>query len=80
MNSIDATAAVSESVKQIVPDADFSSLDGDAVLRDVFELDSLDFLSLVELLSVATSRAITEADYPRLRTLNSCLAFLAEDS
>lgn len=80
MTAMDVTAAVVESVQQIVPDADFSTLDGDAALRDAFELDSLDFLSFVELLSMATGRVIQESDYPQLRTLNTCVAFLSEDS
>ena len=41
-----------------------------------FELDSLDFLTFVELLSGATGRPIPEADYPQLRTLNSCVSLL----
>lgn len=78
MTITDATTAVTDSIRRIVPDADFSTLDADAALRDVFELDSLDFLSFVELLSTATGRTITETDYPRLRSLNTCRVFFAE--
>jgi len=77
MTTTDATSAVADSIRRIVPDADFSTLDGDAALRDVFELDSLDFLVFVEQLSTATGKAITETDYPRLRSMNSCIEFLA---
>jgi hypothetical protein len=31
----------------------------------------------VELLSTSTGRPITEDDYPKLRSLDSCVAFLA---
>jgi hypothetical protein len=77
LTTTDATSAVQEAIRKIVPDADFSTLPGDAALRDAFELDSLDFLSFVELLSTSTGRAITEDDYPKLRSLDSCVAFLA---
>jgi len=78
MNVTDATTAVADAITRIVPDADFSTLDGDAPLRDVFELDSLDFLTFVELLSTSTGKTIPESDYPRLRSLNSCLSFLED--
>jgi hypothetical protein len=46
---------LADSIRRIVPDADFSTLDGcDAGHRDVFELDSLDFLAL----PVGTVRAL----------------------
>lgn len=74
-----AREAVVNAVHRIVPDADFATLADDEPLRDTFELDSLDFLSFVELLSQRTGTRIEEEDYPRLRTLASAVAFLAED-
>lgn len=78
MTITDASAAVAGAITRIVPDADFSTVDGDAPLRETFELDSLDFLSFVELLSKATGKQITELDYPKLTSMNSCVAFLAQ--
>jgi len=51
----------------------------DTAFRAELELDSLDFLSFVEQLSSATGVRIDEDDYPRLRTLRSCVEFLTGD-
>ena len=73
----DTRELVGAAVRRIVPDADIESLDPDADLRQTFELDSLDFLSFVELLSQRSGVRIDEDDYPELRTLNTVAAFLA---
>jgi acyl carrier protein len=75
-----ARAAVANAILRIVPDADLDDLDDDARLRAELELDSLDFLSFVELLSKATGVRIDEADYPDLVSTGSCIAFLTARS
>lgn len=72
-----ARHAIEEALTQVAPDADLSSLDPDADLRDSLELDSLDFLRLVEILSERTGQRIDEDDYPHLATLDSAVKFLA---
>lgn len=72
-----ARHAIEEALAQIAPDADVKGLAPDADLRDALELDSLDFLSLVEKLSQRTGRRIDEDDYPHLATLASAVKFLA---
>jgi acyl carrier protein len=74
----DARRAVESALLRIVPDADFDELDEQDPLRRELELDSLDFLSFVELLTSATGVRIEEADYPRLATLASATAYVAE--
>lgn len=76
----EARGAVVYALRRIVPDADLEALDDDAEFRDELELDSLDFLSFVETLSARTGRRIDEEHYPRLKTVSSCVAFLAEPS
>jgi acyl carrier protein len=71
-----ARAAVAESLHLIVPDADLESLPDERPLRDALELDSLDFLSFVELLSKRAGRRIDEEEYPRLRTMGSSIELL----
>lgn len=71
-----ARAAVSAAITRIVPDADLEGLGDDASLRAGLELDSLDFLSFVELLSAATGRRIDEDDYSDLASMGGCVAFL----
>jgi acyl carrier protein len=72
----EARGAVTFAVHQIVPDADVQSVDDDADLRAEFELDSLDFLSFIELLSNRAGHRIDEEDYPYLRTMSTCVAYL----
>ena len=63
-----ARQLIEEAVARVAPDAD---------LRDGLELDSLDFLRFVEILSERTGRQITEDDYQQLATLASTVKFLA---
>ncbi|WP_406252111.1 acyl carrier protein [Streptomyces atratus] len=83
MKSLHSNAAltvVKESITRIVPDADFTQVEPDDRFRDVLELDSLDFLSLVELLSERTGVRIDEEDYPELTTLSDATRFLVARS
>lgn len=72
-----AQRVIGEALAGIAPDADVGGLAPDADLRYALELDSLDFLRFVEVLSQRTSRRIDEDDYPRLATLGSAVKFLA---
>ena len=45
--------------------------------RARLDLDSLDFLQCVEILSETSGHRIDEDDYPELATLNSSMRFLA---
>lgn len=73
----EARAMVQRAVRGIVPDADVESVSDDADLRRTFELDSLDFLSFVELLVADSGVRIDEDDYPELVTTASCADFLS---
>ncbi|MFS4092543.1 acyl carrier protein [Streptomyces sp. AF1A] len=76
LNNADAMSVIKESITRIIPDADFAAVEPDDKFRDVLELDSLDFLSLVELLSERTGVRIDEEDYPELTTLSDAARFL----
>ncbi len=65
-----------QTLKEIVPDADLSSVPGDTDLRETFELDSLDFVELVERLSKRIGARIDEEDYDQLRTPDDAVRFL----
>ena len=71
-----ARAIVARAITTIVPDADVAAVSDDADLRRTFELDSLDFQELVELLSQDTGVRIEEEDYPELSTLSRFQRFL----
>lgn len=50
----------------------------DADLRDELDLDSMDFLRFAVQLEQRLGVSVPEADYPRVRTLDGCVAYLAE--
>ena len=76
----DARAMVARAVRTIVPDADVEAVAADADLRRTFELDSLDFLSFVELLVADSGVRIDEDDYPELATTETCSDLLVRRS
>ncbi|KOV53557.1 phosphopantetheine-binding protein [Streptomyces sp. AS58] len=78
LNNAEALSVIKESITQIIPDADFTLVRPDDRFRDVLELDSLDFLSLIELLSERTGARIDEEDYPKLNTLSDSARFLVD--
>ena len=76
----EARAMVARAVRRIVPDAEVETLASDADLRRTFELDSLDFLSFVELLVNDSGVRIDEDDYPDLTTTAGCAHLLVRRS
>ena len=62
----------------IAPEADFSTLAGEVDLREALDLDSMDFLNFVIALHEQTGIDIPEADYPKLRTLDGAVSYLAQ--
>lgn len=75
-----AEAAIREALGQVAPGTDTDSLTADADLRDTLELDSLDFLRFVEILSERLGGRIDEDDYPQLATMASAVKFLTARS
>lgn len=75
-----ARSAIADAIRRIAPDADLDALGDDAPLRSELELDSLDFLAIVESLSDATGVSIDESDYPALTSMASAVAFLTTHS
>jgi acyl carrier protein len=62
----------------IAPEADLTLLSDDADLRDAVDLDSLDFLNLIERLAEKTGVDVPENDYPDVRTLAGLSAYVAQ--
>lgn len=67
---------VRQTIGNIAPEADLDSLQPDVRFRDQFDLDSVDFVNLIEQLQAALHVKIPELDYPQLTTLNGCIAYL----
>ena len=67
-------------LREIVPDASLDGLAGGTDLRETFELDSLDFVELVERLGKRAGFRIEDDDVDQLRTIDSATSFLARRS
>jgi acyl carrier protein len=77
MNEQDARRAVHTAIGQVAPDVDLDSLDGGLRLQQDLELDSLDFLRLVEIIDEATGVDIPERDYNAIATVRSLIDYVA---
>lgn len=77
MNEEHARAAVHQAIAQVAPDLQPEDLKGDARLRQDLELDSLDFLRLVEVIDNATGVDIPERDYAEVATIQGLIAYVA---
>jgi acyl carrier protein len=73
-----ARTILETTLREIVPDASLAELDGDADLRQTLELDSLDFVELVERLSKRAGFRIEDDDADELSTPDSATAFLVK--
>lgn len=68
--------ALEESLLAVAPEADLASLRPDRPLREELDLDSFDFLRVLEQLHTRTGISVPEADYGRLRTLDEAWRYL----
>jgi acyl carrier protein len=76
MNEQDARAAVQAAIGKVAPDVDLAEVDEAARFRQDLELDSLDFLRLVETIDTATGVDIPERDYPAVATVQGLIGYL----
>lgn len=77
MNEQNARAAVHAAIGKVAPDVDMADVDEDSRLRQDLELDSLDFLRLVETIDTDTGVDIPERDYPVVTTVKGLIDYLA---
>ena len=72
-----AREQIGYALKRAAPGSNIDAIDPDTEIRDALDLDSMDFLQFVEILSETSGHRIEEDDYPELATLNSSIRFLA---
>ena len=80
MNREALRTAVLAALGEVAPEADLDRLAPDAELREVLDLDSIDFLRFVQHLAAATGVEVPESDYAQLSTLGGVVAYLASHS
>ena len=76
MNRDEIKNAIIEIIEDILPDEDFTSLDGSKLLRDQLDLDSMDFLDIVMELRKQYKVEVPESEYKELESLDSCVNYL----
>jgi acyl carrier protein len=77
MTDPEIRAAVLRALRQIAPEVGAEEIDPGKSLREQADLDSMDFLNFIVRLGKDAGIQIPEADYPRLDTLDGCVAYLA---
>lgn len=70
--------AFRESLLEVAPEADLAALRPDAPLRRQLDIDSFDFLRMLEVFQARTGIDVPERDYARLDTLEGVRQYLAE--
>ena len=76
MNENEITDRVVDALLEIAPETDLRALDPAVSFRDQFEIDSVDYLNFVLALEKKLGTRIPEVDYPKLSSLNGCVAYL----
>jgi Acyl carrier protein len=71
-------AAIFKGLANLAPEADLSTLDPKANLRETLDLDSFDFLRFLIGLSETLGVEVPEADYPKLGTLEAVSEYLSK--
>jgi acyl carrier protein len=77
MTDDEIRGAVFHALSEVAPEADPAELEPDVPLRDQLDIDSMDFLNFVIALDKELGVAVPETDYPKLATLDGCVAYLA---
>ena len=77
MNDTELRQLVESVIHRVAPEADLGRLPPTVDFRDELEIDSMDFLILVDELHERTGIDIPERDYPQLSTVDGCVEYLA---
>lgn len=78
MTNDEILAAALEELTNVAPDLADEVIPPDADLREVFDLDSMDFLNWFTALHRRLGVDIPELDYPKLRSLDDVATYLAD--
>lgn len=76
MNAPEVRKAALQALAAIAPEVDPASIDDQLPLRDILDLDSMDFLNLVIALGRELNLEIPERDYSKMQTLGSLVEYL----
>ena len=77
MNQSEARAVVEVALGEVAPDVEPDELEPGARLRQDLELDSLDFLGLMETIAREAGVTVPEVDYPLVATVGGLIDYVA---
>ena len=77
MTPTDPRAAVTAALREIAPEIEPEEIDDADRLRQDLDLDSLDFLRLVEQIAQTTGVDVPERDYAQVGTFGALVAYVA---
>lgn len=77
MNNDEIRAIVLREIGNIAPEIDLAQIDPAIDFRQQVDLDSMDILNLMIAINTATGVDIPEADYPKINTIDKCIAYIA---
>jgi acyl carrier protein len=77
MTAANVRQIVLDIISDIAPDEDVTVIDDNKSLREQLDLDSMDFLDIVMELRKRHKVEVPQEDYPKLATLDSCVAYLS---
>ena len=78
MNAAEIRVVVLSILGGIAPEVDLSQVKPGADLRDELDIDSMDFLRFVVAVAERLGVEVPESDYPLVRTLDGCVAYLTQ--
>ncbi|PKG99528.1 acyl carrier protein [Paraglaciecola sp. MB-3u-78] len=64
-------------ILDIAPEADMQSLDPNEELREELDLDSMDFMNLLDSIAKETGVNVPESDYAKVNSLQSLTEYIA---
>jgi acyl carrier protein len=77
MTTDDIRAAVLASLADVAPEADPATIDPAVPLQEQLDLDSMDFLALLEGVATRTGVELPERDYAEVASLQGCVDYVA---
>lgn len=77
MNETEIREVVLRILGEIAPEADLQALATDQPVQEQLDIDSMDSLNFFVGLAEATGVEVPERDYPKLQTVDECVAYVA---
>ncbi len=75
MTEDEVREAVIAVLREIAPEANPQEMESSVSFHEQYDIDSVDFMNFVQALEKRLGIGVAEVDYPRLSTLDGCIAY-----